>query len=173
MSGYDPYVMEFSNPPKSPFDCVIANDVIEHCPSPRDMIMDCASRLKPGGLLYIGTADAEGVEMDALEPHIMRLHLPFHRVILTEQSLHRLAVDAGLEIVGSYRRSYMDTLMPFANYRFLDEFNKALGHNMDLALDPSASKVVLRKPQLFFYALFGYFWPSAYEPAVVLVKPQH
>jgi SAM-dependent methyltransferase len=173
VSGFDPYVREFSSTPNSPFDCVIANDVIEHCPSPRDMIKDCASRLKPGGLLYIGTADAEGVEMDALEPHIMRLHLPFHRVILTEQSLHRLAVDAGLEIVGSYRRSYMDTLMPFANYRFLDEFNKALGHNMDLALDPSASKVVLRKPQLFFYALFGYFCPSACEPAVVLVKPQH
>jgi hypothetical protein len=64
----------------------------------------------------------------------------------------------------------MDTLMPFANYRFLDEFNKALGHNMDLALDPSASKVVLRKPALFFYAFFGYFCPSAYEPAVVLRK---
>jgi hypothetical protein len=43
-----------------------------------------------------------------------------------------------------------------------------LGHNMDLALDPSASNVVFRKPSLLFYALFGYFCPSAYEPAVVL-----
>jgi SAM-dependent methyltransferase len=171
VSGFDPYVSKYSNPPSSHFDCVIANDVIEHCPSPHDLIIKCAGKVKPGGLLYMATADAEGVKMDDLEPHIMRLHLPFHRVILTEQSLHRLAVGAGLEIVGSYRRSYMDTLMPFANYRFLDEFNKALGHNMDLALDPSAGKVVLRKPQLFFYALFGYFLPSACEPAVVLRKP--
>jgi hypothetical protein len=65
----------------------------------------------------------------------------------------------------------MDTLLPFSNYRFLDEFNRALGHNMDLALHPSSGKVVMRRPSLFFYALFGYFFPSAYEPAVVLRKP--
>ncbi len=171
VTGFDPYVNEFSQRPESPFDCVIANDVIEHCPSPRELIKKCTEKLKPGGLLYVGTADAEGVDMSELEPHIMRLHLPFHRVILTEKSLHTVAIEAGLKIEHSYRRSYMDTLVPFANYRFLDEFNKALGHNMDLALDPSAAKVVLRKPRLFFYALFGYFCPSAAEPAVVLRKP--
>jgi 2-polyprenyl-3-methyl-5-hydroxy-6-metoxy-1,4-benzoquinol methylase len=170
MTGFDPYVKEFSQRPGSSFDCVIANDVIEHCASPCDMIKECTSTLNPGGLLYIGTADAEGVNMAQLEAHIMRLHLPFHRVILTQESLRRLATESGLQIVRMYRRSYMDTLMPFANYRFLDEFNKALGHNMDLALDPSASKVVLRKPSLLFYALFGYFCPSAYEPALVLRK---
>lgn len=170
VTGFDPYVKEFSQRPASSFDCVIANDVIEHCPVPRAMIKECTNILKSGGLLYIGTADAEGVNMAQLEPHIMRLHLPFHRVILTQESLRRLATESGLQIVRMYRRSYMDTLMPFANYRFLDEFNKALGHNMDLALDPSASKVVLRKPSLLFYALFGYFFPSAYEPAVILRK---
>jgi len=168
--GYDPYISQFSERPRSLFDCIIANDVIEHCPDPRDMVRDCTAQLKPGGLLYIGTADAEGVSMDALEPHIMRLHLPFHRVILTERGLHSVATDTGLQMVCAYRRSYMDTLMPFANYRFLDEFNKALGHNMDLALDPSSSKIVLHHPKLFFFALFGYFCPSAYEPAVVLKK---
>jgi SAM-dependent methyltransferase len=170
VTGFDPYVKEFSQRPASSFDCVIANDVIEHCASPRDLIKECTNTLKPHGLFYIGTADAEGVNMAELEPHFMRLHLPFHRVILTQESLRRLAIESRLEILCIYRRSYMDTLMPFANYRFLDEFNKALGHNMDLALDPSASSVVFRKPSLLFYALFGYFCPSAYEPAVVLQK---
>ena len=72
--------------------------------------------------------------------------------------------------VASYRRSYMDTPRPFSNYRFLDEFNRALGHDMDRALDPAAGGIVLRRPALLFYALFGYLLPVAFEPAVVLRK---
>lgn len=169
--GYDPYVEQFSRLEAGQhFNCVVANDVIEHVVDPRATVMECANLVRPGGLLYLGTADSEPVDMDNLEPHLMRLHQPFHRVIITEDSLKKLGIEAGLELIECYRRSYMDTLMPFSNYRFLDEFNKALGHNMDLALDPSSGKVIIRKPSLLFYALFGYFFPSAYEPAVVLRK---
>jgi len=170
LTGYDPFVEEYSRLPQRRFDCVIANDVIEHCPSPRAMIADCLNKLGSEGLLYIGTADAKGVEMRNLDPHIMRLHLPFHRVIVTEKALHHLVAEVGLRIVSSYTRSYMDTVLPFANYRFLDEFNRALGHEMDRAFEPSSSRLVLKKPRLLFYGLFGYFFPSAHEPAVVLRK---
>lgn len=173
VAGYDPYVPEFAYLPNQVmFDCVVANDVIEHVPDPRSLVQDCVNMVKPGGLLYIGTADAEGVEMSNLEPHIMRLHQPFHRVIITQDSLKKLVSEAGLKLVQAYRRSYMDTLIPFANYRFLDEFNKTLGHNMDRALDPAAGRILLRTPRLLFYALFGYFYPSAYEPAVVMRRPE-
>lgn len=171
VSGYDPFVPKYERlAPGQLFACVIANDVIEHVADPRSTIHECASLVKPGGLLYIGTADADGVEMDHLEPHVMRLHQPFHRVIVTQDSLIKLGKESGMRLVKVYRRSYMDTWMPFANYRFLDEFNKALGHNLDLALDPSSAAIVARKPSLLFYGLFGYLLPSAYEPAVVLKK---
>jgi hypothetical protein len=65
----------------------------------------------------------------------------------------------------------MDTLRPFSNYRFLDEFNRELGHELDLALDPAAGKIVARRPKLLFYGVFGYFFPVAFEPAVVLRLP--
>jgi SAM-dependent methyltransferase len=170
-AGYDPYVQEFSTfPADSQFDCVVSNDVIEHIPDPRSMIQDLIKLLKPGGILYIGTSDSHGIEMDSLDIHIMRLHQPFHRIIVTEETLQSLADETGLEHIASYRRSYMDTFVPFANYRFLDEFSRALGHNMDRMLDPSAMMIVLLKPRLWFYGLLGYFFPSAYEPAVVLRK---
>ena len=108
--------------------------------------------------------------MADLERHTMRLHQPFHRVILTQSSLLQLGSELGLSVVQSYRRSYMDTLMPFSNYRFLDEFNKAHGHSLDLALAPDSAKILLRKPGLLFYAFFGYFMPSAIEPAVLWRK---
>lgn len=171
VSGYDPFVeMYAANPAGKQFDCVIANDVIEHVSDPREMLRECASLVKPGGLLYVGTADSEPVDMGQLESQLMRLHQPFHRIIITEDSLKRLGKETGMGLTDSYRRSYMDTLMPFSNYRFLDEFNAALGHVMDRALDPDAGKVVGRKPWLLFYALFGYLLPSAYEPAIILRK---
>jgi SAM-dependent methyltransferase len=173
--GYDPFVPEYAdssvlNP--GSYDCVIANDVIEHVDDPRAMMQACANLVKPGGLLYVGTADAEGVDnMADLQRHIMRLHQPFHRVILTPQSLSSLGEELGLENVQAYRRSYMDTLMPFSNYRFLDEFNKAHGHILDQALAPDAARIILRKPSLLVYAFFGYFMPSAIEPAVLWRVP--
>jgi 2-polyprenyl-3-methyl-5-hydroxy-6-metoxy-1,4-benzoquinol methylase len=172
--GYDPFVSEFETLPAESrsFDVVVNNDTIEHCDDVRGAIQHCLDLLRPGGLLYIGTADSAPVAMDDLEPHVMRLHQPFHRVIFTEQSLHRLAADFGLEVVARFRRSYQETLRPFSNYRFLDELNRALGHELDRALDPKQSTAAfLRSPRLWFYALFGYLFPSAYEPAVVLRKP--
>ena len=170
--GYDPFVREFASlASDARFDCVVANDVIEHVADPRAMVRACADLTRRGGLLYIGTADSEPVHMVDLEPHVMRLHQPFHRIILTQAGLLELALETGFGLVKSWRRSYMDTWMPFSNYRFLDEFNRALGHNMDLAFDPGAGKVVARKPALLWYAFFGYLVPSAYEPAVILRRP--
>lgn len=174
-AGYDPFVAEYAarpNPPPDGYDCVIANDVIEHVDNPKEMMRECLELTRPGGLLYVGTADAEGVDdMTDLERHIMRLHQPFHRVILTQQSLIDVGLDLGLELVQTRRRSYMDTFMPFSNYRFLDEFNRAHGHNLDAALAPDAAGIVARRPQLLFYALFGYFLPSAMEPSVLWRRP--
>lgn len=171
--GYDPYVPEFSEPAAAgSWQCVIANDVIEHSTDPRKLLSDCVELLRPGGYLYVGMPDPECVrDMADLEPHIMLLHQPFHRIILSLERLLDLGRELGLEPLASWRRSYMDTLRPFVNYRFLDEFSKALGHDMDAMLDPAAGKVFFTKPAVLFYGLFGYFFPSAYEPAAIWRKP--
>ena len=174
VSGYDPFVPEFAELPGGArkYDCVIANDVLEHVEDPRATLRVCVDLVRPGGLLYVGTCDSESVgSMADLEPHLMLLHQPFHRVIVTQKTLLALGPEIGLDLVGSWRRSYMDTLRPFANYRFLDEFNRALGHQMDLAFDPAAGKILMRKPALLFYAFLGYFFPSAAEPAVLWRRP--
>lgn len=169
VTGFDPYVPEFAAQVTGrSFDCVVVNDVLEHVPDPRALIQQCAALVRPRGLLYVGTADSEPVNMQNLEPHVMRLHQPFHRTIITQDGLVKLAKESGFDVLKTFRRSYMDTRWPFANYRFLDEFNKAVGHDMDRALDPSSWTVVFRKPSLMIYAFLGYLWPSAFEPAVIL-----
>ncbi len=171
--GYDPYVKAYEALPdeNSKFDWVIANDVIEHCIDPVGMMEHALGFLKKGGHFYAGTADSQDVDMTDLDAHTMRLHLPFHRVIINQAMLLHLGRLFDMEPVSVFLRSYMDTLRPFSNYRFLDEFSKALGHNLDKALDPSNSTIVFKHPKLFFYAFFGYFFPSAYEPAVLWHYP--
>lgn len=172
--GYDPFVKEFSNKNvfDQKFDFIIANDVIEHVENPSVFISECVKALKPGGILYVGTADAEGVkELNLLEPELMRLHLPFHRVLLTLQGLKDLGSKAGLTELDSYRRSYMDTPYPFVNYRFLNEFNASLGHVIDKAFQPIPLTHFIKHPKLFLYAFLGYILPCADEPSVIWRKP--
>ncbi len=171
--GYDPYVSDYSTPPvmNCDFDWVIANDVIEHCQNPRKMIQETLSFLKQKGKLYVGTADSQNIEMNDIDKYITALHLPFHRVIINQATLLSLGVEFQLEPEHIYLRSYMDTLFPFSNYKFLDEYSKALGHNIDKALDPSNATIIFKKPQLLFYAFLGYFFSSSNEPAVIWIKP--
>lgn len=172
VSGYDPYFKEFSILDQSQkYNFVIANDVIEHVDHPKEFLNQCSELLVPKGILYIGTADSEDVQMNDLEKHVLKLHQPFHRIIMTQNTLENLGHEiATLELIQSYRRSYMDTLLPFINYRFLDEFNAILGYEMDLAFKPVSGKVFFKNPKLLYFGLFGYFFPSAAEPAILLKK---
>ena len=169
---YDPYVEKYAVLNSNlKFDFVLANDVFEHVEDPHLFFQLIAKLLKPKGIAYIGTADSDGVKMDSLSKDLMKLHQPFHRLIVNQKTLVELAQKApDCTLIASYKRSYMDTIIPFVNYRFLDEFNKALGHEIDLAFKPDAAKVILKKPLLLFYAYFGYFFPSAFEPAVIIQK---
>ena len=163
--GYDPYYPAHARLPteQAPFDVIVNNDTLEHCEDVRGMIAECLDLLKPGGLLYLGTADSEPVRMHDLEAEVMRLHQPFHRVILTERSLHNVVKEFDVDIVGAYTRSYHDTRRPFSNYRFLDELNRAVGHNLDLAMDPNVTtRAVMRSPRLWFYAFFGFLNPTPF-----------
>jgi SAM-dependent methyltransferase len=166
--GFDPFFSDYSAKPRGLFDFVILNDVIEHVDDPREILNDCKSWLAPGGVLYVGTTCSEFVDMQNPKPSLMLLHQPFHRVIFSKPFLFELCREEGFIIQSSYVRSYMDTLYPFANYRFLDEFNKALGQNMDKAFKVQEFSFFLKHFSLFFYAFFGYFFPSAHEPAVLL-----
>jgi SAM-dependent methyltransferase len=173
VTGFDPLVPRFaSDPVGQQFDCVVANDVLEHVENPRAFLKDAAARVKPGGLLYIGTADAGGVrDMSDLTHHAVRLHQPFHRIIVTAETLDLLTGELGFIPTGQYRRSYLDTRRPFCNYRALDELSRALGYDMDRCFDPAQASQAFANPRVLFFGLFGYYFPSADEPAVILRKP--
>jgi 2-polyprenyl-3-methyl-5-hydroxy-6-metoxy-1,4-benzoquinol methylase len=166
--GFDLYVENYQNWPSKKFDLVIANDVIEHVEDPFGLFDQLISLTQPNGYIYVGTSDSKGVlSMQNLEDERVRLHQPFHRKIISQTSLLKIGAHKNLKLINSFERSYMDTLIPFCNYRFLDEFIAALGYNMDAAFRPDSAKIILQNPQLLYYAYFGYFCPSALEPAAL------
>ena len=156
---------------KSKYDYIIANDVIEHMHSPHDLFLQLIPIMKKRSFLYIGMPDPDGIaDIKNLDKELMRLHLPFHRTMISLEKLRELGKSYGLDEVRIYKRSYMDTMLPFVNYKFLNELNGALGHIIDKAFDPISFSLFFRNPMLLFWGFCGYFFPCAYEPAVLWRK---
>jgi SAM-dependent methyltransferase len=171
VEGFDPYDPQFQNLPHGSFDCIFANDVIEHLDHPESFMTLCHQRLNKSGFIYIGTTCTDQIDWHHPEKQLMLLHQPYHRFIFSRRQFQNFAENQGFQIRTSYQRSYMDTLIPFANYCFLDELNKSLNHEMDRAFEPISPWLFLLRPKLLLAAFWGYFYPPTAEPALVLTRP--
>jgi len=160
VSGYDAYVEKYADSSllSQRFDIVVSYDVVEHADDPRACLAVLGRLLDVGGLLVIGTPNADHVSLKQLTAP--ELHQPYHRHVLSERALTDIVTDYGFEAEHVYRRLYIDSLYPALNTRFVWEYSDALGGLLDPLLEPPRPSVVLRSPKLLFYALFGYFFPT-------------
>ncbi|HEY8946955.1 MAG TPA: class I SAM-dependent methyltransferase, partial [Polyangiaceae bacterium] len=55
------------------FDCVLAQDVLEHVESPSALLNQLASLTRPGGILCIGTPNADAIHLDRPEEFVHTL----------------------------------------------------------------------------------------------------
>ena len=157
--GYDRFVREYADPQRleQTHDTVVSYDVIEHYDDPREFMRSVVPLVRPGGLLAIGTPNADHVSLSRKgDPN---LHPPYHRHILSERVLLALAREEGLEPVDIYRRSFYDSLYPTVNSRFLWRYLGKSGL-LDTAVEPPRTGMILRSPELLFLAFFGYFLPA-------------
>jgi SAM-dependent methyltransferase len=158
-TGYDPFVPKYSDSRRltERSDAVVSYDVIEHSDEPREFFRSLVRLVKPGGLLVIGTPNAENVSLRRKgDPS---LHVPYHRHILSERALLAIGKEAGCEPSQVYERSFYDSLYPTVNSRFMWRYIQKTGGLLDAAVEPPKPGVVLRSPDLLFFALFGYFFP--------------
>jgi SAM-dependent methyltransferase len=158
-NGYDPFVPAYADRRalEGKYDAVVSYDVIEHSDDPRTFLRSLVDLVKPGGLLVIGTPNAENVSVHRKgDPS---LHVPYHRHILSERALLALGKEAGCEPSQVYQRSFYDSLYPTVNSRFMWRYIQKTGGLLDAAVEPPRAGLVLRSPDLLFFALFGYFFP--------------
>ena len=69
-----------------------------------------------------------------------------------------LGREQGFVLAKIYRRSFYDSLFPTVNSRFLWRYLEKNGL-LDAAVEPPRTGLVLRSPDLLFFAFFGYFLP--------------
>ena len=157
--GYDAFVPDFHDRRTlmESYDAVVSYDVIEHDDDPREFMGRVAGLVRPGGLLAIGTPNADHVSVTSKgDPS---LHVPYHRHILSERVLLALGRELSLEPVDIYRRSSYDSPFPTVNSRFLWRYIRKSGGLLDAAVEPPRTGLVLRSPALLFLALYGYCFP--------------
>lgn len=169
--GYDPFAEKFSDPGvlSRKFNVVASFDVIEHDDDPRDFFTRQVDLLAPGGLLFVGTPRADGIDLS--KPLTASLHQPYHRHILSEKALLELGQAAGLDLVDLHHRWVADTPFPVVNNRFIMEYIASSGHVINSVTDPPKVGMVLASPRLMFFAIFGYLFPPPDAMGAFFRKP--
>ncbi len=157
--GYDPFEPAYSNQRAlaESYDVVVSYDVIEHDDDPRQFMRSLSRLVRPGGMLVIGTPNADHVSLARTRNPV--LHPPYHRHILSKRMLLALGREQNLAAQHIYRRSYFDSLIPTVNSRFIWRYIEKADGLLDSAFEPPRQGLILRSPDLLFFAFFGYFVP--------------
>jgi 2-polyprenyl-3-methyl-5-hydroxy-6-metoxy-1,4-benzoquinol methylase len=156
--GYDAYNPEFADESlitRRRYDCLIAQDVLEHAVHPWPLLRVLRDLLAPGGLLAIGTPNASAIDLARPESYLHTLHQPYHRHIVSKTALLELGRALGLSLLRYYPRSYINTAVPFINHRFLLYYLRSRDDTFDAAFEQVKPSLRLLSPQALFFGLFG------------------
>ena len=103
--------------PAESFDVITLMDVIEHVPDPAALLSETRRLLRPGGRLYIATADHNAL-INALGlvfyrllgriswPLLEKLYIPVHEFYFTRNTLRRLVQQARFHIIYHCNREF-------------------------------------------------------------------
>ena len=86
--------------PERKFDCIIANQVIEHVYQPLSFVKQVASHTKAGGYIVVATPDIGGALRKTMGRRWPSFKVPEHVVYFDFKSLRSLMHQAGLSDVG-------------------------------------------------------------------------
>ena len=84
--------------PAAHYSGVTLFDVIEHVPDPASVLRRCATWLRPGGVIVIGTVHRHGLTMRLLKHRARVVCPPEHLAYFTRDGLRRLLKSAGFGV---------------------------------------------------------------------------
>jgi hypothetical protein len=150
---------------------VIAQDVIEHVEDAGALLDQLIALTNPGGIILIGTPNADALNLREPQTCLHSLHQPYHLHILSEQALRDLAAKRKLSVKRFSRIYLADTFVPFANVRFYLHYGRLFDNTMDLGFEPLRFSWRLLTPKSLGLALFGRFFPVKTEMTFLFQKP--
>jgi SAM-dependent methyltransferase len=174
--GYDPYGRpdKTGNPAvlrRGPFDFIFLQDVLEHVENPLALLTELNRHLAPGGCLYLGTPNAERIDLTRPEDFWNEVHVPYHLHIYTRQVVEDLGRKLGWSPVGFYDRAYHDRPWLGLNNRAAKQYQRLVGGTLDAVLEPIRPLTALTSPKFLFYSCFGYWLSFRSDMSIVFRKP--
>ncbi|MFC1808178.1 class I SAM-dependent methyltransferase [Candidatus Omnitrophota bacterium] len=173
--GYDSYVQRSSDKKilSRSYDFIFLQDVIEHLDNPIQLMRSLIDSLNPDGSLFIGTPNAEYIDLSKHEEYIHALHQPYHMHILSERALVDFAKNESLSISKVSKWNYLDTPIPLINTRFMLANMKYSDNTLDAGFEPLRLGQILRTPLLIFHGIIGAVFPYPVGLAVIFKKGKH
>ncbi len=175
VGGYDPYgppdglgdrrVLELG-----PFDVVLLQDVVEHVEDPAALLAELDGYAAPGGVIVIGTPNADRIDLRNTDRYINELHVPYHRHIVTRARLGEMGARLGWTVVRHYDRPYWDYPFLGLNQRAGREYQRLLGDGIDAFFEPVKIGRALTSPRYLFFAVFGWLLGNRADMTVVFRK---
>lgn len=175
VAGYDEYSEQYADRAAIArrYDCVVTQDLIEHVPEPLELVATLHELARPGGIIVVGTPNAEAIDLARPEDRVHTLHQPYHRHILSKSALCRLGSDLGWELLRYYPTMYANTKVPFVNSAFIEHYFKCFDNCVDIAVEPPRlGSLKLYSPMTLVHGFGGYFWPPECDVMAIFRRSQ-
>ncbi len=165
-SGYDAYgAPEFASLPREKQDVILAQDVIEHVADPAQFLRELPTLAAPGALVVLGTPNAAAIDLADPLKYLHTLHQPYHRHILSAETIGKLAQAQGMTMVDVDPVFYGNSFLPGLNSLYLGRVLHASGDVLD---DVLAGKVPLKWELFTPPALWDAFTGALRDPGIDL-----
>lgn len=159
--GFDVYNPEYDDTAvlQRRYDCVVAQDVLEHVTEPQLLLDNLQRLLRPRGLIAIGTPNAAAIDLSRSEEYRHTLHAPYHRHIFSRAALLAAGSRRRWSLLTYHATQYANTLVPFLNSRFYQFYARTRDDTLDSLLEqPLQIRPCLAKlPSAVACGLCGYY----------------
>lgn len=172
--GFDPFSKTHKDESvlKLTFDLVTCIDVIEHQEDPKAVFRQLIDLLRPGGYFLVGTPNADHINLEEPDTNAMALHPPYHRHIMSSQTLIRMGRSFHLSVVKYSSLHIQDTAWPLANFSFFKEYTRKIDNTIDAGFDAPDYSLLVRHPSLIFWGLFGHFFSDRSQMTALFQKTE-
>lgn len=172
--GYDEYNPDMARPARlrTRYEFVLAQDVLEHVAAPLDLMGSLNELSTAGGVIAIGTPDAEKIELTRTNDFIHTLHAPYHRHIFSRQALEGAAAALGWRLERRYSTMYTNTFVPFMNEAFYRFYAGLFDDTLDALFGRVDGRALLRHlPRALWTGLLGGFASRKTDPMSIFRRP--
>lgn len=172
--GFDGYAPRFADARvlEARYACVLAQDVLEHVAEPQALLDRLQALSMPGGLIAIGTPNADAIDLARAADYKHTLHAPYHRHIFTRAALVEAGERRGWSVVAAHATQYANTAIPFLSSAFYLFFMGALDDTLDCLFEPPRLRPLLRRwPEALCLGLTGAYRAEATDIMILFRTP--